>query len=679
MAFTLALFRRRPCKIFTASFAAVLVVGQLVAAGPILDWTLRDAAVQPTSQWADHIFNSFEKSLATNDGFIPVAGALDGAMGTGTVHHFDLLRGDSELTVSPTKNIEDIADGVAELFSGTTSGTSTIGHHVSHNAQHLDRRVGPVPQGQPSFVLTDAPQEGTAGRYAEATFTRLIGGEPITLRIITDMTTTAASMKLLLGLAAIIFTLVSTAVIGIAARVTYKSRQAEEMSDLQARYLAERDSLTGLFNRYGFGVRAEAALEICSREGRKAFLVQFDANKFKDINDLHGHPVGDEVLFGIAAMIRKEFPESAIAARFGGDEFAVLVEERSLDGNAVTFLANMSTSTTLSICDGKQKITVDTSAGFAVFPHDGSTLVELMKAADLALYSVKQSAKSRVGGYRRDMTQALQQRLWEIDGIRDAVGANQIQPYYQPLVNAQTQGIEGLEALVRWNHPARGMLSPDDFSHALDDPAASLDITRAMLSLITDDLAAWRRAGHLTSVGLNVGETDLKQPRFIEMLDEALEATNLCPEALAIEVTESAVNAFNIDEFIPVLKKVRDRGMYIALDDFGTGSSSISLLKRLPCTAVKIDKSFVRGMLDCHDDLSIVRAMIRLAHDLNIKVVAEGVESEAQCHKLRDMGCDLLQGYYFSAPVPAERVEQILANGGLAPRWTDWQHGRLMA
>ena len=258
------------------------------------------------------------------------------------------------------------------------------------------------------------------------------------------------------------------------------------------------------------------------------------------------------------------------------------------------------------------------------------------------------------------MTKALERRHWELEGVRQAIRDDQLIPYYQPLINARDGRIEGVEALVRWQHPSYGVLTPDRFRHALEDPRVATEITQQMLRRAADDLRVWTTLGHDFSVGLNIGEADLREPGLLDLVAETLSARDLRPNAVAIEVTETALTSVNSAAAKPLLEQFRAAGGYIALDDFGTGNSSITLLKDIPYSSVKIDRSFIRDLTHNEADLAIVRSIVRLSRELGFKIVAEGIETKEQAELLRKLRVDLLQGFLYRRPLPATKLTELL-------------------
>lgn len=432
-----------------------------------------------------------------------------------------------------------------------------------------------------------------------------------------------------------------------------RSQAKGELSAKEARFLARRDPLTGLLNRHGFRTRAATLLAHCDATGARACLIQYDANSLKSINDLYGHPTGDRCLIDIAKQIDATFPETALKARLGSDEFAVLIEEAGLPKTIGSLKAH-------AVDSAAKDLAVSTTVGFAFYPDDGATMHQLMKAADLALISAKALSNDSVLAFSTHMNESFRKRAWEIQGIREAIEHGEIEAYYQPLMNANSLELESLETLVRWNHPELGPLSPSSFQSALAEPAVAVAMTEKVLDLMLEDLKAWWSEGYRFSVGINVGEYDLRNANFSDTIYKKLARYRLPPSALTIEVTESAVNAANVRSVIPVLQALRDRGFSVALDDFGTGTSSLTLLRSLPRTAIKIDRSFISESVHDPEDRAIVEALARLGQDLNIKVVAEGIETEEQVTFLRSVGVQTFQGFLFGKPQPAGAISQNL-------------------
>ncbi len=656
-------FKQTPWWVFFAGAFAAIIFLQAAFARPVLDMMLLDGVRTSSAKWANHFIDEMAQWTfpVTSDGVdhthqsdqrIRLVGAVGAALETGTIHQIDLVRLDCMCAVSLGQGLPEsqwhnklsIDGALHSLFDGEIPEGRVIGFGdelIEMDAAILNEVTT---SGKPNMTLLPS------GQLAAAVFRSTNPNQPdLLVRLVIDLTDHKNSLQLLLGLLSIVLTTISGLVIFLATRAISRSQRKGEMSEEQARFLAERCSLTGLYNRLGFRNRAEDMLAECRSNGTRACLIQYDADNLKSINDLHGHPTGDRALESIAQKLEESFPKGALIARLGSDEFAVLIEERHMSSGLEPLKAS-------ALDAAERKLVISTSAGFAFFPTDGDTLFQLMQAADLALIGAKKTSQNGIIAFHSSMNDAFRKKAWEIQGIREALKFGQLEPYYQPLFNAKTMKLAGIETLVRWNHPNLGTLAPGFFETALADPAVAVDVTRRMLDLSLQNLGVWWAEGYRFSTSLNVGEYDLRNADLLSMIDTALETHNLPHEALIIEVTESAVNAANVKTVLPVLEALRSRGLFVALDDFGTGTSSLTLLRSLPRTAIKIDKSFVHDMVHDEGDLSIVRALTGLGHDLGIKVVAEGVEDEEQAELLRELGVDVFQGFLYGKPVPASDI-----------------------
>lgn len=668
------IFDSYPCRIFFAGALAAVILLQVVLAKPVFNMMLLDAARGPAVHWATHILGELDHwTFAVSEDGVDhthhheerqhVIGAFSAGFDTGTILQVDLIRLDCMCAVSigqglPKQDnsnaaVPSITAALELMYLGEAPAGRVVGfgdYLVELDAVELDEVIV---TGASSISL------GPSAEYAAAIFVSQSAGQPdLALRLLMDLTDHRHNLKLLLSLMSIIVTSVSVLIIGTAARAIFRLRRNEVMSEEQARFLAERDSLTGLFNRLGFRNRAKVLLAECKAKGRRACLIQYDVDSLKLVNDMHGHPTGDRLLVDIANKINATYSSSAVIARLGSDEFAVLVEESKLTGGIEALEG-------CEVDGAARALAVTTSIGFAFYPNDGDSLYQLMKATDLALINSKKSPSSQVTAYHSNMSDAFRKRAWEIQGIREAIATDQLEPYYQPLVDSKTLEVVGFETLVRWNHPELGTMSPGFFQNALDHPETSIAVTRRMMDRMLSDLAGWRAQGYNLSAGLNVGEYDLRQSDFLSSIDSALEKHGVQADALTIEVTESAVNAANLTAVLPILDGLRSRGICVALDDFGTGTSSLTTLRTLPRTTIKIDKSFVEGILREGEDRAIVRALTRIGHDMGIRVVAEGVEDDEQVEMLCEIGVDTFQGFLFGKPMPATEVSQRLKDWSL--------------
>lgn len=482
------------------------------------------------------------------------------------------------------------------------------------------------------------------------------------LRVLLDMTHISASYfkNFYLSVLAVLLLLLVSFVFPAFKYV--RTARSHRFLDARAHFLANHDVLTGVSNRNAFQDQAPKRIEQCRCAQHEGVLLIIDINNFKEINDFHGHQVGDEVLQKVATLLQGLVSRDCIVARLGGDEFGVLSCETHLRNYTKSGDIELPTSIEVDIAGRFEKLKISFSIGFARYPMHGANLPELMCNADLALYAAKKDGKAGAREYDPSMSQIFKDRLNLFRDFRNGLLASQIEPYYQPLVDAVTGKVEGLEALARWNHPERGVLSAGEFADVLEDREICGLVGREMLSKIMVDMGRWKASGiDFGSVGLNVDSADLLRPGFILDVISDLAKYDLVPSNLAIEVTENIVFGSNYNVLLEKLREFRELGCYVALDDFGTGFSSITHLKELPYTAIKIDKSFIRNIVSDNMDRSIVESLVHLSESIGYRMVAEGVETREQLEMVTKLGCHLLQGYYFSEPLPASQVPQLIS------------------
>jgi diguanylate cyclase (GGDEF)-like protein len=432
-------------------------------------------------------------------------------------------------------------------------------------------------------------------------------------------------------------------------RVTARLRGQVE----QIEQLALYDALTGLANRRLFRDRAEQALLSARREGEGFSLMMLDLDRFKEINDTLGHQTGDAVLEELAGRLRSVGRASDTVARLGGDEFA-LVLLGARDGASALFVAERirrALDEPFSI-DGLS-LQLETSIGIAVFPEHGNDTESLLRHADIALYASKEAHVPVV--YASKHNQHSPARLGLVGETRRAIDKGELVVHFQPEVNLATGETPRVEALVRWEHPDRGLLLPDAFIPIARQSALIRPITRFVLDAALGQCRAWQDAGIDVAVAVNLAGRDLADSRLEEEVSDALRRWKLEPELLELEIPESAVMS-EPERVQKMLARLSKRGVRLAVDDFGSGYASFSHLKQLPVDVLKIDKSFVQNLGTNDEDDAIVRSTIDLAHNLKLLVVAEGVESEEVLSRLVALGCDMAQGYCLSRPVPADEL-----------------------
>lgn len=434
------------------------------------------------------------------------------------------------------------------------------------------------------------------------------------------------------------------------------------LKDSQARvqYIAQHDALTGLPNRTLFIERLKHAIHRARRDRTRLAVLFVDLDRFKIINDTHGHPLGDELLEEVARRISRAVRADDTVARIGGDEFMLLLEGlTSVEGAKPVAKKILHLLAQPVLLDGKELV-VTSSIGIASYPADGNDAMTLIRNADTAMYQAKDSGRDQFYTYTAELTaDALRKFALETD-LRNALAKNELTVYYQPQTSLHNNEVIGFEALLRWQHPHRGWVSPTVFIPMAEDIGMIEQIGDWVLSEACHQVSRWRRQGVGDfCISVNFSARQLMNLDLVGRVIELLEATGNPANAIEIEVTESAVME-HADRCIAVLKSLNEYGIPVAVDDFGTGYSSLSYLKRLPLQKVKIDRSFVNDLPHDQDDSALVAAIIAMAHSLGLYVVGEGVETVDQLEFLRDHGCDSVQGYYLGRPMPVAEVEAWL-------------------
>lgn len=434
------------------------------------------------------------------------------------------------------------------------------------------------------------------------------------------------------------------------------SEQREHAAEVER--LAFRDSLTGLPNRALFQKRFATAVAEAGRRGSKVGLLMLDVDHFKDVNDTLGHDAGDALLRFVSQQLLSVYRGTDRVARLSGDEFAVILPNVH-DLNDLTVPAErlMELLRNPHERDGKS-LSITASIGASVYPDDDCNAAELLKNADIALYRAKTEGRNRLVAFEPGMRQVVEQRIALLREIRAGLEADEFVLYYQPLVAiAQPRAVTGFEALMRWNHPSRGVLSPDKFLAGFEDQELSLSLGEVALDSALAQMRAWLDDGiDFGQVAVNLSASQFRGGDLAQTIMAKLEHWGVPAERLTLEVTENVYMGWGSDIVGDTIRALHEAGILIALDDFGTGYASLTNLKQFPIDRLKIDKSFVR---DLHDP-AIVSAVLSLGRSMGMKVVAEGVEDAAQLELLGAMGCDHAQGYYFARPMPATEVPTFL-------------------
>ena len=456
------------------------------------------------------------------------------------------------------------------------------------------------------------------------------------------------------------------------------SRDITERKEAEARIarLAYFDSLTGLPNRRSFLDRVDREIRRAERGQDKLAIVFMDLDGFKNINDSLGHAVGDLALQWAAARLRDglrpsdllsrpmglggEMGRDAELARLGGDEFTALILDIRCADEAIAVAQRVAQLMRTPFVFQGHEITLTTSVGIALYPDDGHDSATLLKHADTAMYHAKRSGRDNVQVYSASLTSEVVQRMALDASLRAALDQDEFHLVYQPQIDLASGRTRSFEALIRWNHPVRGLVPPLDFIPLAEEIGLIERIGHWVLRTACTEAARWSRGGAPVTVAVNVSPRQFRTPGLPRLVMDALTQTGLAPELLELEVTEGALME-NTETTRTALQALRDHGVRIALDDFGTGYSSLAYLTRMPIGHIKVDRCFVSGLLDGGQSQAIVRAVLAMARSLGMRVTAEGVETLAQAQALEAMGCDCLQGFYFSRPVPAAGVAALLS------------------
>lgn len=446
---------------------------------------------------------------------------------------------------------------------------------------------------------------------------------------------------------------------GVARAVSLAVANARHRSELEER--AYRDALTGLPNRAGFHRRFGLLAE--GPGGGRAGLVLLDLDWFREINDTLGHNFGDELLVQVGARLARRCVDGMEVFRLGGDEFAVIVPgvERVEEGEAAARRILASLAEPFRVAG--MGLEIGASAGVALFPVHAPVSHGLLRCADVALHVAKKSSGG-VAGYASDLDEHTPERLTILSDLGRAIREGQLVLHYQPKVALQYGFIEGFEALVRWRHPKLGLLGSGQFVPFAEATDGMVALTAWVVRSALEQLARWNRQLPKLTMAVNLSARNLVDRSSPERLEEIVKAVGVDPGLVEFELTESAVMA-DPETALKMLGRMHDSGARLAIDDFGTGYSSLAYLTRLPVDVLKIDRSFVTGMAAGGKNLAVVRSTVQLAHSLDLGVVAEGVEDGAAAKTLREMGCDLGQGYFFAPPAPAEEAERHLEHGGV--------------
>jgi diguanylate cyclase (GGDEF)-like protein len=427
----------------------------------------------------------------------------------------------------------------------------------------------------------------------------------------------------------------------------------------QVEYLARHDTLTGLFSRAMIDQLIPHGIAVCERTGRRLAVMYVDLDLFKNINDSMGHEVGDEVLLEVAQRLRGAVRAADAVIRQGGDEFIVVLNDLGSVDDAAHIARKLIEAVSQPYLVRDVNLSLSASVGIAVYPEDGDSTSVLVRNADSALYHAKESGRADFNFYHASMNADTLARLAIESALRDAIRRCEMVLHYQPQYDLHSQRVTGYEALVRWEDPQRGTVSPAHFIPLAEDTGLIVPLGQWVLETACRQLANWAAQPETAqlSMAVNVSARQLRHPEFVEGVIGVLDRTGADPRRLKLELTESMM-VERVEETIEKMRVLKAKGVGFSLDDFGTGYSSLSYLKRLPLDQLKIDQSFVRDVLVDPNDAAIARTIVALARSLNLGVIAEGVETEQQRDFLAENGCHVYQGYLFGRPRPMEGIEQ---------------------
>ncbi|HMV41037.1 MAG TPA: EAL domain-containing protein [Leptospiraceae bacterium] len=430
-----------------------------------------------------------------------------------------------------------------------------------------------------------------------------------------------------------------------------------ENAEAKLKHLAHFDTLTQLPNRLLFEELLEDRLLTASIKNEQVALFFVDLDRFKNINDTLGHPVGDKLLVKIANRLRQMIISPNIVARFGGDEFTIFLSTKN-NPQAIKDMAELiKKEIAIPIILDTYEFFVSASIGVAIFPEDGRTLIKLMKSADTALYRSKSKGRNLIQFYDQSSETNSRKRLQIESELYSAIEGSDLLTVYQPQVSARTGKIIGFEALCRWQHAELGLISPNDFIDVAEETGLIVPLGKKVLLTAAKQCKIWQmNYGLPLRIAVNISPRQFVRQDLIKDLLEALEISGLNPKDLELEITETSI-IHDLDTTIHTLEKILELGVMVAIDDFGTGYSNLQSIKSLPIHSLKIDKSFVNGVPEKDSDRAVIKAILALAKNLSLKVVAEGVESKEQSEFLASEGCDILQGFYFGKPETAKVVE----------------------
>ncbi|HHY72402.1 MAG TPA: EAL domain-containing protein [Bacillus bacterium] len=436
-----------------------------------------------------------------------------------------------------------------------------------------------------------------------------------------------------------------------------EKKKLEEMLQFQALH----DALTKLPNRTFFYKQLKETIQSATDSDKICAVVFLDLDRFKDINDTLGHTIGDDLLKAAAKRLTEILGSKGIVTRYGGDEFAIILHDLQHKSDSIDLVNQVIENFSKPFFINEHELFVTASIGISFYPDDGDNLESLVKYADLAMYNAKQEGKNTFKFYQKDFMKKSLERLMLTNDLRKAIKNNEFSLYYQPQFSCKTGELNGLEALIRWNHPKKGLIPPNSFIPLAEETGMIIQIDQWVLSQACQQIKKWQEKGYKqTKVSVNLSMQLFQHKDLFAMIKAILAETKIDPSLLEIELTERVLMD-DPDAALANIKKLKSIGIQISMDDFGVHYSSLSYLKLLSLNRLKIDKSFIDDLSTDKDDQSIVKAMIQLAHNLDLAVVAEGVETKDQYKFLKSHRCDEVQGFYFDQPLPVSKILKYIS------------------
>jgi len=445
----------------------------------------------------------------------------------------------------------------------------------------------------------------------------------------------------------------------ITAHIKAQDELRKQKSSLH--FQASHDALTGLANRVLFDERLEKSIAFSKRNETKMALLFIDLDHFKEINDSLGHKAGDKVLKSVTLRLNEIIRKEDTLARLGGDEFTIIMEGLKDVQDASILAQKILLALTEPIMLNNIEVYIGCSIGISLYPENGVTPQDLLKYADAAMYKAKDEGRNNFQYYSAEMTEQAFERVEMETKLRGGLKNKEFVVYYQPQIDGTNGSLSGMEALVRWQSPSMGLLSPSKFLPIAETTGLLIELDRFVMKSAMTQHAKWHKEGLNPGVlAMNLTVKQLQQKDFLPMLEALIKETHCCVEHIELEVTEGQIMT-NPTKAIEILKGISELGVKLAVDDFGTGYSSLSYLKKLPINKLKIDQSFIHGLPEDKKDAALTKSIIALARNLNLSIIAEGVETKEQKEFLVQNGCTSIQGYFYSRPIPADEMQKFLS------------------